>query len=73
MRRDNVGGQLGFGLGTHNCAGQGLARIEAHAVLAALARRVERISAGEPVRGLNNLINHLAALPITLHPARLPA
>jgi len=42
-------------------------------VLAALARRVERISAGEPVRGLNNLINHLAALPITLHPARLPA
>jgi len=38
-------------------------------VLAALARRVERISAGEPVRGLNNLINHLTALPVTLHPA----
>ncbi|HEX4359126.1 MAG TPA: cytochrome P450 [Pseudonocardia sp.] len=69
VRRENVGGQLGFGLGTHNCAGQGLARIEAHAVLAALARRVARISAGEPVRGLNNLINHLTALPVTLHPA----
>jgi cytochrome P450 len=73
VRRENVGAQLGFGFGTHNCAGQGLARIEAHAVLAALVRQVAHISAGEPVRGLNNLINHFTALPITLHPDREPA
>ena len=31
---------LSFGYGPHGCAGQGLARLEAHAVIAALARRV---------------------------------
>src|SRR5690606_8663197 len=37
---------LSFGYGPHGCAGQGLARLEAHAVIGALARRVERLVAG---------------------------
>lgn len=61
---------LGFGHGTHGCAGQGLARLEAHAVLNALAERVERIeSTGPPMWGRNNIIRGLSALPLRLHPA----
>jgi cytochrome P450 len=59
---------LGFGHGTHGCAGQGLARLEAHAVLNALAERVERIEpTGSPVWGRNNIIRGLSALPLQLH------
>lgn len=59
---------LGFGHGTHGCAGQGLARLEAHAILNALADRVERIElAGPPVWGRNNIIRGLASLPLELH------
>jgi len=38
---------LSFGYGAHSCAGQGLARMEARAVIAALARHVRsfRLSA----------------------------
>lgn len=60
---------LGFGHGTHGCAGQGLARLEAHAILNALADRVERIElTGLPVWGRNNIIRGLARLPLELHP-----
>ncbi|MPY64732.1 cytochrome P450 [Streptomyces spongiae] len=56
---------LGFGFGKHACAGQGLARLEAHAVLKALSERVERIEpAGEPVRALNNITRGFASLPV---------
>jgi len=47
---------LTFGYGTHGCAGQALAKIEAHAVLRALASRVRRFEVGEPVRHLNNTV-----------------
>lgn len=61
---------LGFGYGTHGCAGQGLARLEAQAVLSALAERVERIElTGEPVWGRNNIIRGLGTLPLRLHHA----
>lgn len=63
--------QLGFGYGAHGCAGQGLARLEAHAVLSALADRVESYEIGTPVRAVNNLIRALAVLPMTVTtPAR---
>lgn len=56
---------LGFGYGNHACAGQGLARLEVHAVLKALASRVERIELdGEPVRALNNITRGFRHLPV---------
>ena len=69
IRRADVGAQLGLGFGTHNCAGQGLARIETQSILTALAERVDKIVLGEPVRGLNNLINAFTSLPVTVTPA----
>jgi cytochrome P450 len=61
---------VGFGYGVHACAGQGLARLEAHAVLSALLDRVETISlAGPPRRHLNNVIRGLESLPVTVTPA----
>ena len=41
--RRNASGHVGFGMGIHRCVGQTVARVEAEIVLAALARRVERI------------------------------
>ena len=68
IHRD-AGRHLGFGHGTHGCAGQGLARLEGQALLNALADRVERIElAGEPTWGCNNIIRGLSSLPLTLHP-----
>lgn len=60
---------VGFGYGVHACAGQGLARLEAHAVLSALLDRVEAINlAGQPRRHLNNVIRGLESLPVTVTP-----
>lgn len=68
IHRD-AGRHLGFGHGTHGCAGQGLARLEGQALLNALADRVERIEpTGEPTWGRNNIIRGLSSLPLTLHP-----
>ncbi|GAB4007189.1 cytochrome P450 [Nocardioides ultimimeridianus] len=68
IHRD-AGRHLGFGHGTHGCAGQGLARLEGHALLNALADRVERIElTGEPTWARNNIIRGLASLPLALHP-----
>jgi cytochrome P450 len=56
---------LGFGHGIHGCAGQSLARLEAHAVFTALARRIERFElAGEPRRALNNIDRGFASIPM---------
>ncbi|GHH30373.1 hypothetical protein GCM10018780_89710 [Streptomyces lanatus] len=40
---------LSFGYGPHGCAGQGLARLEAHAVIEVLSRRVRRLVIGPEV------------------------
>lgn len=59
--------QLGFGHGTHACAGQGLARLEMQAILTALLRRVGRIEmVGEPTWALNNIIRRYERLPLRL-------
>ena len=55
---------LSFGYGVHGCAGQGLARLEAFAVIDALQRRVKSFSIGEPVRKLNNSSRALDSLPV---------
>lgn len=66
VTRPNAAEQLGFGYGEHGCAGQGLARMETQALLAALARSVRRFHLGEPRRALNNLIRALGSLPVTV-------
>lgn len=55
---------LAFGYGIHTCAGQGLARIEALAILSAFAKRVRSFKVGEPQRNLTNMTRSLASLPV---------
>lgn len=55
---------LSFGYGTHTCAGQGLARLEAHAVIDALARHVKRIHVGESERRMTNMTRTFEKLPV---------
>jgi cytochrome P450 len=67
ISRPNASEHLGFGYGVHSCAGQGLARMEAHALLAALADQVERIELTAPATtAINNLINARASVPVTV-------
>jgi cytochrome P450 len=56
---------LSFGYGPHGCAGQGLARLEAHAVIGALARRVERLVTGQETRVASNITRSIDQLPVT--------
>lgn len=59
---------LGFGLGVHGCAGQSLARMEAHAVFSALSRRVRRFELlAPPERQLNNVIRCHARVRLRAH------
>ncbi len=55
---------LSFGYGPHGCAGQGLARLEAHAIIDALARRVERLVIGEESRIPHNTVRSIDRLPV---------
>ncbi|MGW1913172.1 cytochrome P450 [Streptomyces sp. NPDC002076] len=59
---------LSFGYGIHACAGQGLAKLEIHAVLDALARRVKHIELQGPPRRdeLNNMTRSLSSLPVAV-------
>ena len=66
VTRANANAHLAFGFGVHGCAGQGLARLEGHAILGALAARVARFDIGPPTMAMNNVIRALAALPVTL-------
>jgi cytochrome P450 len=67
VRRENVD-HVAFGTGTHACPGQGLARMEAHAVIEALARRVDKWElVGEPRRRIANTTRSLDSLPVVVH------
>lgn len=60
---------VGFGYGTHGCAGQGLARLETQAILRSLLRYVERIElTDEPTLAVNNIIHRFETLPVRLVP-----
>ncbi|MFJ8781863.1 cytochrome P450 [Streptomyces sp. NPDC102476] len=62
-------GHVGFGMGIHQCIGQHVARLEAEALLTALARRVERFElAGTPRRHPNNTLRSWASLPLRVQP-----
>jgi cytochrome P450 len=55
-------------MGIHQCVGQHVARLEAEALLTALARRVRRIElAGEPRRHLNNTLCAWSSMPLRVH------
>ena len=55
---------LSFGYGPHGCAGQGLARLEAHSVIEALVSRVHRLVVGEEVRVPSNITRSIERLPV---------
>jgi 4-methoxybenzoate monooxygenase (O-demethylating) len=58
-------GQVGFGMGIHQCVGQHIARLEAEALMSALIRRVASVEmAGAPVRHLNNTLFGYEHLPV---------
>jgi hypothetical protein len=64
-------GQVGFGMGIHQCVGQHIARLEAEALLTALARRVDRIELlSTPRRHPNNTLRAWASMPVRVHPPR---
>jgi cytochrome P450 len=60
-------GHVGFGMGLHQCVGQHVARLEAEAVLIALARRVRTIElAGPTRRHHNNTLRAWHSIPVRL-------
>lgn len=66
VRRANANSHVGFGHGIHGCVGQGLARLEGHALLTALAKKVKAIEVGEPEYRVHNTIRAISSLPATL-------
>ena len=64
----NPSGHVGFGMGIHQCVGQHVARLEAEALLTALAARVERLEiAGPTRRHHNNTLRAWESLPVRVH------
>jgi cytochrome P450 len=58
---------VGFGHGAHGCAGQGLARLEIHAIFRALAQRVRRFEiSGAAERAVNNVTRGFRRLPVSV-------
>lgn len=55
---------LSFGYGPHGCAGQGLARMEAHAVIAALARHVRSFKLGDQFKKPTNITQSIDKLMV---------
>lgn len=62
-----AGDHLGFGMGTHVCAGMHLAKLEIAIILEAMVRKVDRIEASDPVRRPHNTLRGLASLRCMLH------
>lgn len=62
-------GHVGFGFGIHQCVGQHVARLEAEALLTALAARVERIELTSAARRHhNNTLRAWESIPVRLQP-----
>jgi cytochrome P450 len=63
-------GHVGFGMGIHQCVGQHVARLEAEALLTALARRVETVElAGPTRRHHNNTLRAWESIPVRVRAA----
>jgi cytochrome P450 len=63
VRRNPVD-HLSFGYGPHGCAGQGLAKLEAHAIIEALARRVKSLTVSDEVREPSNITRSFELLQV---------
>ncbi|CAN7532314.1 cytochrome P450 [Arthrobacter sp. LjRoot78] len=63
VRRNPVD-HLSFGYGPHGCAGQGLAKLEAHAIIEALARRVKTLTISDEVREPSNITRSFELLQV---------
>lgn len=61
----NATDHLAFGYGPHGCAGQGLARLEGHAVIGALSRRVAHLEVATEVRLPSNVTRSIDELAVT--------
>ena len=58
-------GQIAFGMGGHQCAGMGLARLQLESALTSLATRVKEITpVAEPEPRLNNTVRSWRAVPV---------
>src|SRR6201999_3058670 len=65
--RRRATGHMTFATGIHGCVGQAVARLEAEAIFAALAKRVASFEmTAEPTRRLNNTLRGLDTLPLRL-------
>jgi cytochrome P450 len=63
-------GHVGFGMGIHQCVGQHVARLEAEALLTALARRVATVElAGPTRRHHNNTLRAWESIPVRVRAA----
>ena len=61
----NPSGHVGYGMGIHQCVGQHVARLEAEALLTALAARIETIEPTAPAtRHLNNTLRSWESIPV---------
>lgn len=56
---------LSFGYGIHGCAGQGLARMEAHAMIGALAAQVGSLTVTHAEHRLNNITRPWEAIEVS--------
>jgi cytochrome P450 len=66
-----LSGHVGMGYGIHACVGQSLARLEGECIVAALARKVDRIELiGEPQTAINMAAHGYDELPIRLYPTK---
>lgn len=63
VERDPID-HLSFGHGRHRCAGRELARMEAHAIIDALARRVRLLRVGPESRVPHNITQNIDELPV---------
>jgi cytochrome P450 len=59
-----AGDHLGFGMGTHSCAGMHLAKLEITVLLEALCKRVVRLEASNPQRRAHNTLRGLKSLQV---------
>jgi cytochrome P450 len=70
ITRAGASAHRAFGVGTHVCIGQMIARLESDCILGALAKRTKSVEpAGEPTYRLVNALRTLNALPLRVVPA----